>query len=65
LALSGTTQNSHSHGDKNRRKDAGMKLSIGQKFPDFELPDHCGETVKLSELVGKFPFILSFYRGYW
>jgi peroxiredoxin len=42
-----------------------MKLKIGQKFPDIELPDHEGQAVKLSELVGKFPFILSFYRGYW
>ena len=42
-----------------------MNLKIGQKFPDIELPDHEGELVKLSELVGKFPFILSFYRGYW
>ena len=29
-----------------------MNLNIGERFPDFEL-------------VGKFPFILSFYRGYW
>jgi len=42
-----------------------MNLQIGQCFPDFELPDQDGQIVKLSELVGKFPFILSFYRGYW
>jgi len=42
-----------------------MNLKIGQKFPDIELPDHGGELVKLSQLVGKFPFILTFYRGYW
>ena len=36
-----------------------------ERFPDFELPDQDGQPVKLSELVGKFPFILSFYRGYW
>jgi peroxiredoxin len=42
-----------------------MNLSIGQRFPDFELPDQEGQAVKLSEAVGKFPFILSFYRGYW
>jgi len=42
-----------------------MNLKIGQKFPDIELPDHEGEPVKLSELVGKFPFVLTFYRGYW
>ena len=42
-----------------------MNLQIGQRFPDFELPDQDGQVVKLSEAVGKFPFILSFYRGYW
>jgi peroxiredoxin len=42
-----------------------MNLEIGQRFPDFELPDQDGQVVKLSETVGKFPFILSFYRGYW
>ena len=42
-----------------------MNLQIGKHFPDLELPDHDGQIVKLSDLVGKFPFILSFYRGYW
>jgi hypothetical protein len=47
------------------RKVTPMNQSIGQRFPDIELPDQDGEAVKLSQLVGKFPFILSFYRGYW
>lgn len=42
-----------------------MNLKIGQQFPDIELPDQDGQQIKLSELVGKFPFILTFYRGYW
>ena len=42
-----------------------MKLKIGERFPDIELPDQDDQQVKLSDLVGKFPFILSFYRGYW
>jgi peroxiredoxin len=42
-----------------------MNLKIGAQFPDIELPDQDGQQVKLSALVGKFPFILSFYRGYW
>ena len=42
-----------------------MKLKIAERFPDIELPDQDGQQVKLSDLVGKFPFILSFYRGYW
>jgi len=42
-----------------------MNLKIGERFPDIESPDQDGQAVKLSALVGKFPFILSFYRGYW
>ncbi len=42
-----------------------MNQTIGKPFPDFELPDQDGQPLKLSELVGKFPFILTFYRGYW
>jgi len=42
-----------------------MNQSIGNQFPDFELPDHDGQAVKLSQIAGKFPLIVSFYRGYW
>jgi peroxiredoxin len=42
-----------------------MNQIIGKRFPDIALPDHDGQVVKLSELAGKFPLILSFYRGYW
>lgn len=42
-----------------------MNLKIGDRFPDIELPDQDHQMVKLSDLVGKFPFILTFYRGYW
>jgi peroxiredoxin len=42
-----------------------MNQSIGQRFPDFELLDHDNQAVKLSQFAGKFPLIVSFYRGYW
>jgi peroxiredoxin len=42
-----------------------MNLAIGQRFPDIELPDQDGQATRLSELAGKFPLILTFYRGYW
>jgi peroxiredoxin len=42
-----------------------MNQSIGRRFPDIELLDQDSQMVQLSLLVGKFPFILSFYRGYW
>lgn len=42
-----------------------MNQAIGKKFPDLELPDHDGQLVKLSQIAGKFPLIVVFYRGYW
>lgn len=42
-----------------------MNQAIGKKFPDLELPDHEGQLVKLSQIAGKFPLIVVFYRGYW
>jgi peroxiredoxin len=42
-----------------------MNQSIGKPFPDFAMADQDGQLVKLSELAGKFPLIVSFYRGFW
>lgn len=45
---------------------------VGQRAPDFSLPDTSGKTVSLKELLttpidGKAPkgVLLMFYRGYW
>ena len=40
------------------------KLSVGNKLPDFELPDHEGGIVRSGDLIGK-PAVLLFYRGNW
>ncbi len=40
-------------------------LVIGKRFPDLVLQDHRKQPIKLSEFAHGFPFILSFYRGYW
>ncbi len=42
-----------------------MNLSIGKHFPDLELPDHANNMVKISDIAGKFPLVVVFYRGYW
>ncbi|HWO42131.1 MAG TPA: redoxin domain-containing protein [Candidatus Eisenbacteria bacterium] len=42
-----------------------MNQAIGRRFPDFDFVDHDGQNVKLSQYAGKFPLILSFYRGHW
>jgi peroxiredoxin len=40
-------------------------LVVGKRFPDLELPDHCGHPIRLSSLAGGYPLVVSFYRGYW
>jgi peroxiredoxin len=42
-----------------------MNQAIGKRFPDFEMAADDGGKIKLSEIAGKFPLILIFYRGYW
>ena len=41
-----------------------MKLSIGQKTPDFTLPSHLGKNVTLSDLRGS-NVVLAFFPLAW
>ena len=38
---------------------------VGQKAPDFTLPNANGQSVQLTGLVARGPVVLSFYRGRW
>ena len=40
-------------------------LKVGDKAPDFELPDAVGKKVRLSNLLADGPVILTWYRGVW
>ncbi len=40
-------------------------LKVGDKAPDFSLPNGDGKEVKLSDLTARSPVVLVFYRGYW
>ncbi len=40
-------------------------LKIGNKFPNFTLPDHTGKKQQLSKLLRGFPGVLIFSRGYY
>ena len=40
-------------------------LKLGERFPNFELPDHTGELHKLSSLLRGFPGVLIFSRGHY
>lgn len=39
--------------------------TIGDKAPDFILPDFAGQPVSSNDLLMKGPLVLSFYRGKW
>ncbi len=40
-------------------------ISVGEKIPAFELPDHKGRAWNLSEQLEAGPVMLVFYRGDW
>ncbi len=42
-----------------------LKLKVGDKAPDFSLPNATGKTINLSELLLKGKVVLTFYRGSW
>ena len=44
---------------------SSISFKIGDKMPDFILPDVNGKTVRLSELIKKQPVVLVFSRGGW
>lgn len=40
-------------------------LKVGDKAPDFTLPNVRGEAVTLSNLLATGPAVIAFYRGAW
>ena len=44
---------------------AANALKVGDRAPDFTLPNLHGETVTLSDLLGQGPAVVAFYRGSW
>lgn len=38
---------------------------VGQKAPDFTLPDQNGKPIALADLISKNGAVLIFYRGHW
>ena len=40
-------------------------IKVGDKAPDFSLPDPEGRMVDLQRLLKEGPLVLSFYRGKW
>ena len=48
-----------------RVPDAPTALRVGERPPEFTLPDAAGRPVALADYRGKKPVVLVFYRGYW
>lgn len=41
------------------------RLQVGDRFPEFALPDSAGRTVTLTAALEKGPAVLLFYKGDW
>jgi hypothetical protein len=48
-----------------RVPDTPTAMRVGERAPDFTLPDALGRAVSLEDYRGKKPVVLVFYRGYW
>lgn len=44
---------------------AGVKLKVGDKAPDFGLPNGDGQMVLLADYLSRSPVVIVFYRGFW
>ena len=42
-----------------------MTLKLGDKAPDFALPNGDGQLIILSDYTQRSPVVLVFYRGFW
>ncbi len=40
-------------------------VKVGERAPDFKLPNAAGRSVDLAELRGRGPVVFSFFRGRW
>lgn len=47
------------------RESGAPGLRIGERAPDFNLPNQRGEMVRLSDRLSRGPVVLNFYRGVW
>jgi hypothetical protein len=52
-------------GAKTVQESGAAGLRIGERAPDFALPNQQGEMVRLSDRLSRGPVVLSFYRGVW
>jgi hypothetical protein len=46
-------------------QEPATHLKIGDRAPDFALPNGDGKLVTLSDYTTRGPVVLIFYRGFW
>lgn len=46
-------------------KEGEKAIKIGEKAPDFKLPDALGDQISLTNLLKNGPVVITFYRGSW
>jgi AhpC/TSA family protein len=51
--------------DLRRTGLAERALKVGDRAPDFALPNQNGESVRSQDLLARGPLVVSFYRGVW
>ncbi len=51
--------------DQRRSGALDRVVKVGQRAPDFTLPDASGRSVHLADLLTRGPVVLSFFRGRW
>lgn len=44
---------------------AAKAIKVGDRLPDFTLPETTGQKVASSDLLARGPLVVSFYRGRW
>jgi hypothetical protein len=47
------------------RETDAAGLSVGERAPEFTLPNQQGVMVRLSDRLSRGPVVLNFYRGVW
>jgi len=47
------------------RASGAAGLAVGERAPDFDLPNQRGTSVRLADRLAAGPVVLSFYRGVW
>ncbi len=52
-------------GIEDTRRSGAAGLRIGERAPDFSLPNQRGEMVRLHDRLSRGPVVLNFYRGVW